>query len=197
MGSFSLAVASQRPEGSSTVCTSYLAEHDPDEPEVYPKDDGERASYRRQSLPAMNGALFQNLSGLEALGAEIRYQVDAMDLDGTLRSQGISDGFHYIVFPFPRASLQRAVDPRNSRLLRNFFRSCQDHCFMVEGCVIQLVMLQSQYEEWDVAGMAADAGMYLKSRAQLPTDFYQSREMSGKPWTPKDAELLNFVLNGN
>jgi len=190
--SFSLAVAKLRSVGAPLVATSYLEEHDPAEPELYPSDDGERAAYQRRSLPAMKGDLFRNLEALKELGAEVRHGVDAMNLNKTLRSQGIGGAFQRVVFPFPRASLQRACDPRNSRLLRNFFYSATKEGFVIEGGVIQLVMLCSQFEEWDVAGMAAEAGLELLSRVQLPSTFYQSREMSGKPWTPQGAELLNF-----
>lgn len=193
--SFSLAVAELRPVGvraATTVATSYLKAHDPAEPEVYPKDDGERGRYRRQTLPSMMGALQRNLNVLRARGVQVRYGVDAMDLDGTLRQQGIGGPFDIIIFPFPRATLQRACDPRNSRLLRELFYSARQHGFLCEGGVVQLVMLGTQYEEWDVAGMAADAGFALKARASLPRDFYQAREMSGKPWVPQGGELLCF-----
>eukprot|EP00927_Polykrikos_kofoidii_P010382 TRINITY_DN14387_c0_g1_i1.p1 TRINITY_DN14387_c0_g1~~TRINITY_DN14387_c0_g1_i1.p1 ORF type:complete len:709 (-),score=116.02 TRINITY_DN14387_c0_g1_i1:168-2294(-) len=197
--SFSLSVAKLRPSGSIIVATSYLEEHDPSEPEVHPSDDGERAAYRRRTLPSMNGVLHANLDGLRLLGADIRHGVDATNLEGTLRSQGGFDNmqFDFVVFPFPRASLHRACDPRNSRLLRNFFRSVRDHGFLSVGGEVQLVMLSVQYEEWDVACMAADAGFVLKARAQLPPDFYQSREMSGKPWTPQGAELLCFEVESD
>lgn len=191
--SFSLAVAKLRTPGAPLVATSYLEAHDPNELEVYPSDDGERAAYSRRSLPAMKGDLFRNLEGLRVLGCEVRHGVDAMNLNKTLRSQGIGGAFKRVVFPFPRASLQRACDPRNSKLLRNFFFSVQKEGFLVRGGIIQLVMLATQYEEWDVAGMAADAGLELVSRVSLPGTFYQSREMSGKPWTPQGAELLNFA----
>eukprot|EP00401_Gymnodinium_catenatum_P073738 CAMPEP_0117586966 /NCGR_PEP_ID=MMETSP0784-20121206/69019_1 /TAXON_ID=39447 /ORGANISM="" /LENGTH=603 /DNA_ID=CAMNT_0005388133 /DNA_START=15 /DNA_END=1826 /DNA_ORIENTATION=+ len=192
--SFSLAVAKRRPAGSPIMATSYLEEHDPSEPEVHPADDGERQNYRRRSLPAMNGALFNNLEEFTTHGGFAKHGVDAMDLAGTLASQDVEGGFHYVVFPFPRASLHRACNPANSRLLRDFFRSVRRDGFLMRGGVIQLVMLGTQYEEWDVAGMAADAGMALQARASLPTNFYQSREMSGKPWTPQGAELLNFIV---
>lgn len=191
--SFSLAVAKLRPEGAPLVATSYLAAHDPDEIEVHPHDDGERAVYQRRSLPSMEGALQENLAGLAELKAEVLHGVDATDLDGTLRPQGVSGGFHIVVFPFPRATLQRACDPRNSRLLRGFFDSVLQQGLLVEGGLVQLIMLGPQYEEWDVAGMAAAAGLELAGRAKLPSQFYQAREMSGKPWKPVGAELLCFV----
>lgn len=190
--SFSLAIAQLRSPGSPLVATSYLAEHDPLEAEVYPSDDADRATFSRRSLPAMAGALHHNISGLQELGAEVLHSVDATDLDGTLRSQGVDGGFQFVVFPFPRASLNRAGNPANSRLLLNFFLSVAQHGFLLDSGFVQLVMLKAQYEEWDVNGMASSAGLRLVSRVELPSDFYQAREMSGKPWTPADPELLTF-----
>lgn len=189
--SFSLAVARLRPPGTALVATSFLAEHDPNEPEVHPSDDGERAAYKRVSLPGMKGALQKNINELNQLGAQVLHSVDATDLQGTLRTQGIEGGFHIVVFPFPRYSLSRAPNPCNSRLLREFFVSAMNGV-VLEGGLIQLVMLSSQYEDWDVNGMANDVGMKLTSRVQLPPNFYQPREMSGKPWAPSGAELLTF-----
>ena len=189
--SFSLAVARLRPPGTPLVATSYLAEHDPTELEVHPADDGERAAYRRFSLPGMQGALHRNIDALNKLGSQVLHSVDATNLQGTLRTQGIEGGFHIVVFPFPRYSLSRAPNPCNSRLLRDFFLSVLDGV-LLEGGLIQLVMLSSQYEDWDVNGMANDVGMKLTSRVELPRNFYQPREMSGKPWVPSGAELLTF-----
>ena len=97
-----------------------------------------------------------------------------------------------MVFPFPRYSLSRAPNPCNSRLLRDFFTSVTSGGFLLEGGLIQLVMLSSQYEDWDVNGVASDAQLRLTSRVALPGSFYQPREMSGKAWTPAGAELLTF-----
>ena len=190
--SFSLAVARLRPPGSHLVATSYLKAHDPLEPETYPSEDGERASYRRRTLPDMNGALHRTLQEIAQLGAKVLHGIDATDLRGSLVPAGIESAFEYIIFPFPRASLIRSCDPRNSKLLRDFFLSVASHGFLSENGVVQLVMLGTQYEAWDVANMAGHWGFYLFSRVALPQGFYQSREVSGKPWNPSGAELLNF-----
>eukprot|EP00929_Paragymnodinium_shiwhaense_P055111 TRINITY_DN27643_c0_g1_i1.p1 TRINITY_DN27643_c0_g1~~TRINITY_DN27643_c0_g1_i1.p1 ORF type:complete len:620 (-),score=150.30 TRINITY_DN27643_c0_g1_i1:315-2174(-) len=196
---FSLAwqVAKMRPRGAPMIATTHLREHDPNEPEVYPKDDTERAKYRRISLPSMKGASAENIKKLTGHGARIKYKVDATNMEGSLRGAGgVEGGFANIIFGFPRASLQRACDPRNSRLLRNFFLSARQHAFLLPGGMIQLILLGTQYEEWDVACMAADAGMYLADRVELPDDFYTPREVSGKSWSPIGAELMNFRVQG-
>lgn len=194
--SFSLAVARLRPRGAHIVATSHLKRHDPKEPEIHPQDDAERHRYRRFSLPSMGGTLFKNMEEFKDRGGQVVYSVDAMDLEGTLRVKRVEGGFANIIFPLPRATLQRSSDPRNSRLLRNFFLSCRQHGFLLPKGQIQLIMLSSQYEEWDIACMAADAGMYLAARAEMPVDFYQAREVSGKPWVPIGAELLCFRVKG-
>ena len=60
------------------------------------------------------------------LGGLVLHSVDATDLRGTFLPQCSVAEYDVIVFPFPRASLVRGVDPRNPRLLRNFFRSVND-----------------------------------------------------------------------
>ncbi|OLQ05153.1 hypothetical protein AK812_SmicGene11710 [Symbiodinium microadriaticum] len=108
--SFSLAVAQLRPAGSVLVATSYLAEHDPNEVEVHPSDDGQR----------------------------VLHSVDATNLAGTLQSQGVEGSFHTVVFPFPRYSLSRAPNPNNSRLLRDFFISVIRDGILLDGGYIQI-----------------------------------------------------------
>merc|ERR1719327_1449460 len=95
--SFTLAVARMRGRGAPIVSTSYLQRHDPREVEVYPSDDGDRATYRRRSLPSMGGALQRNLREVLGHGVEVRYGVDATDLGGTLRPQKIVGGFREVL----------------------------------------------------------------------------------------------------
>merc|ERR1711869_41141 len=59
-----------------------------------------------------------------------------------------------------------------------------------------MLMLQGQYPEWDTACMALEHGFELYSRVGLPDGFYQSREMSGKPWKPQGGEMYIFSLAG-
>lgn len=197
--SFSLKVAQQQHESGtvSIVATSYLAAHDPSEVEFHAKDDGERTRYSRKSLPSMNGALQQNLDALTELGGEPLHSVDATDLEETFLPQyDVDEQFDVVVFPFPRASLQRGCDPRNSQLLRGYFRSVAETGLLAEHGVVELLMLQNQYAEWDTACMGLEHGFELFSRVALPKGFYQSREMSGKPWTPEGGEMYIFTQQG-
>eukprot|EP00746_Dinoflagellata_sp_MGD_P127733 gnl/MRDRNA2_/MRDRNA2_62232_c0_seq1.p1 gnl/MRDRNA2_/MRDRNA2_62232_c0~~gnl/MRDRNA2_/MRDRNA2_62232_c0_seq1.p1 ORF type:complete len:626 (-),score=135.12 gnl/MRDRNA2_/MRDRNA2_62232_c0_seq1:77-1849(-) len=196
--SFSLKVAQQQHESgeASIVATSYLAAHDPSEVEFHAKDDGERTRYSRKSLPSMNGALQQNLDALQELGGVALHSVDATNLEETLLPQLSDHQFDVVVFPFPRASLQRGCDPRNSQLLRGYFRSVAETGLLADQGVVQLLMLQNQYAEWDTACMALEHGFELFSRVALPKGFYQSREMSGKPWTPEGGEMYIFSQQG-
>lgn len=196
--SFSLAVAQLQGTvnnlGVRLCASSYLAAHDPEEPEVHVRDDGVRSTYCRKSLPSMEGALELNIAQIEALGGQVLHSVDATDLTGTLLTQNVQGPFDVIVFPFPRASLRRGVDPMNPCLLRNFFRSVNDSRVLAEGGSVQLLLLRTQYPDWDTACVAAEAGFTLTKNASLPDGFYQSREMSGKTWKPKDAEVYVFQL---
>jgi len=193
--SFSLAVAQlqqREAQAVNLVATSYLAAHDPTEPEVHLRDDGMRSTYSRKSLPSMDGALEKNIAELQGLGALVLHSVDATDLQGTLLTQNAGGPYDIVCFPFPRASLRRGVDPMNPRLLRNFFRSAAESGVLAQGGVVEVLLLRSQYPDWDTACVALEAGFELQAHASLPEGFYQSREMSGKTWTPKDAEVYVF-----
>merc|ERR1712118_373820 len=122
------------------------------------------------------------------------HSVDARDLQGTPLTQRALDAFDVIIFPFPRASLKRGQDPTNSQLLGGYFKSCKESGLLKTGGTVQLIMLASQYAEWDVVCMGLDSGFELCGREELPAGFYQSREMSGKAWSPKNAELYMFRL---
>mmetsp|Transcript_80986 Transcript_80986/g.224009 ORF Transcript_80986/g.224009 Transcript_80986/m.224009 type:complete len:447 (-) Transcript_80986:191-1531(-) len=193
--SFSLAIARLQQNETQEVrlvATSYLEAHDPSEPEVHVRDDGMRSTYQRKSLPSMEGALEKNISEIQSLGGVVLHGVDATDLLGTLLTQHPGGIYDVIVFPFPRASLRRGVDPMNPRLLRYFFRSVNDAALLAQGGVVELLLLRSQYADWDTACVAMEAGFELQRHTSLPEGFYQSREMSGKTWTPKDAEVYVF-----
>eukprot|EP00929_Paragymnodinium_shiwhaense_P115339 TRINITY_DN8411_c0_g1_i1.p1 TRINITY_DN8411_c0_g1~~TRINITY_DN8411_c0_g1_i1.p1 ORF type:complete len:787 (+),score=124.37 TRINITY_DN8411_c0_g1_i1:89-2449(+) len=195
--SFSLAVAKHQMASAqyvSCVASSYLAEHDPDEPEVHVRDDGMRAHYSRRSLPSMDGALQKNIDDLTNIGGVVLHSVDATDLPGTLLSQH-GDTYNLIVFPFPRASLQRGCQPKNPSLLRNFFRSVNEAGVLEAGGKIGIILLRTQFAEWDTACLALEAGYQLVDHVALPDGFYQGREMSGKifdSWKKIGAELYMF-----
>lgn len=80
----------------------------------------------------------------------------------------------------------------NSKLLRYFFRSVNDANLLALDGVVELLLLRSQYADWDTACVALEAGFELQRHAPLAEGFYQSREMSGKTWVPKDAEIYVF-----
>lgn len=197
--SFSLAVAKTQLTMMSvaqTTATSYLAAHDPSEPEVHVRDDGMRAHYSRRSLPSMDGALQKNIDALCSIGGTCLHSVDATDLPGTLLTQ-TGDTYNVIIFPFPRASLMRGCCPKNPRLLRNFFRSVNAAAILEPGGKIGVILLRTQYAEWDMHCLAAESGYYLIDHTPLPPGFYQGREMSGKifdSWQKIGAEIYMFQL---
>lgn len=200
--SFSLAIARLQNDTKQEVhlvATSYLAAHDPNEAEVHVKDDGMRAHYSRKSLPDMNGDLQKNIAEAVTLGATVLHGIDATDLPGTLLPL-CGQTYKVIVFPFPRASLQRGVVPKNPRLLRQFFRSVNEAGILEPGGKIGVVLLRTQYAEWDVACVALEAGYRLVDQATLPDNFYQGREMSGKTfdsWKAIGAEIYMFQKKQN
>jgi len=195
--SFSLKVARLQVEKHSAariVATSYLAAHDPEETEVHVKDDGMRAHFSRRSLPSMAGALQKNIDAVLETGAVVLHSVDATNLPETLLNQ-YNEVYDLIVFPFPRASLVRGVQPKNPRLLRNFFRSVNEASILAPGGKIGIVLLRTQFADWDTACLALEAGFHLVDHAALPDGFYQGREMSGKifdSWKQIGAEIYMF-----
>lgn len=192
--SFSLAVALLRTPGSKLVATSYQEAFDMTEDQEIPVGDIERLDYERRSLPAMDGDLKANLKSLRELRIPVAHGVDATDLAGTLPEALRDQRFKYVVFPFPNVSLARGYDPRNSKLLLDFFRCAEPGGrFVTPSGSVQLVMLSSSYEEWDVPGLAASAGLVLQSRVKLPASFYQLRDGSGRACKPQgQAELVSF-----
>lgn len=191
--SFSLVLARLIPSRARLLATSFLEEHDPLELEYHPKSDAERTMFSRRTLPDMGGALRKNLRELKDLGAEVKHGVDATNLQTTLRVR-FREPFRYVIFPFPRASLRRENDPQNSALVHGFFRSAQPGSRLVSPHgVLQLLLLENQYEEWDVAGAASATGLVLVGRVAMPQNFYQSRDVSGQRWIIREpAELLCF-----
>lgn len=206
--SYSLAVCNILGTGENIICTSYLAAYDilKYEPEEHPADDGERAHYFRKTLPSHNGQLQQNLLTLKSkFNAECIHSIDATKLFNDLQQACVVDGrlvysgpFDIIVFPFPRASLRRGCDFRNSTLIQGFFNEIRVHKkqLLFEHSQIQLIVLENQFKDWDLENIAKENGWILKWRCMA--DFnqlfgYQPRELSGKAWSPKDALLLVFL----
>merc|ERR1712228_109317 len=99
------------------------------------------------------------------MGGLVLHSVDATDLRGTLLPQCDGTGYDVIVFPFPRASLIRGIDTRNPKLLRNFFLSVNDVGVLQAGGIIALVLLRSQFADWDTACVALEAGYRLRTHS--------------------------------
>merc|ERR1719442_308925 len=108
----------------------------------------------------MDGALEANLTAFADTGGIALHGVDATNLNETLWPQldeANSAPFDFVVFPFPRATLQRGSNPVNSRLLREFFLGLDNYNVLAtpeSGRGVpraQLVLLRPQFAEWDVA----------------------------------------------
>eukprot|EP01083_Nonionella_stella_P063385 164717_1 len=201
--SYSLAVCGILQSGLNLVGTSYLGAFDPNsmEPEEHPADDGLRANYFRNTLPSHDGRLQQNLHLLSSYRAHIAHDIDATKLFESLTNTNpkvYCGPFDIIVFPFPRASLKRGLDFRNSTLIQGFFYEIRMRRseLLYPLSQIQMIVLDNQFKEWDVANIAKENGWTLKWRcsinfSSLPQ--YQPRELSGKAWNPKTARLLVFL----
>lgn len=202
--SYSLAVCSKLGNGTNLVGTSYLGAFDANAPpEEHPKDDGVRTNYFRKTLPSHSGKLQENLASLTRMGAHVAHSIDATKLWDNLNAVKPSiycGPFDIICFPFPRASLKRGNDFRNSALVQGFFYELNTHRneLLYPLSQIQMICLDNQFADWDIANIARENGWVLKWRCAV--DFsvmplYQPREMSGKAWSgiPKDARLLVFL----
>eukprot|EP00485_Elphidium_margaritaceum_P013116 CAMPEP_0202694576 /NCGR_PEP_ID=MMETSP1385-20130828/8401_1 /ASSEMBLY_ACC=CAM_ASM_000861 /TAXON_ID=933848 /ORGANISM="Elphidium margaritaceum" /LENGTH=697 /DNA_ID=CAMNT_0049350445 /DNA_START=418 /DNA_END=2511 /DNA_ORIENTATION=+ len=201
--SFSLAVCNMLQSGVNVVGTSYLGAYDATstEPEEHPADDGLRANYFRRTLPSHNNKLEYNLQLLKSSGARVAHSIDATKLLECLSAVQpplYCGPFDIIVFPFPRASLKRGTDFRNSTLIQGFFYELNRNRekLLYAMSQVQMIILDNQFKEWDIANIAKENGWTLRWRccvnfASLPP--YQPRELSGKAWSPKDARLLVFL----
>ena len=197
------AVCNKLGTGSNLVGTSYLGAFDVNAPpEEHPKDDGVRTNYFRETLPSHDGKLQQNLAALRQMKAQCAHSIDATKLVEclTAATPKIYCGpFDIIVFPFPRASLKRGNDFRNSALVQGFFWEInkQRSKLLYPLSQVQVICLDNQFKEWDIANIAKENGWTLKWRcgvdfASMP--LYQPRELSGKAWTPHKIGALLLVF---
>lgn len=189
--------------GDNLVGTSYLGAFDANasEPEEHPADDGIRANYFRRTLPSHQGQLQHNLNLLSQYHASTAHNIDGTKLWECLKDAKppvYTGPFDIIVFPFPRASLKRGLDFRNSTLIQGFFHEIRARRseLLYPLSQIQMIVLDNQFKEWDIANIAKENGWTLKWRccinfSSLPQ--YQPRELSGKAWNPKTARLLVFL----
>lgn len=197
--SYSLAVANAECE---VVGSSYMEAYDPNIPDPNPSqlDDGDREVYVQKTLSSMNGDLERNLKICEEKNVIVRHGVDATQLKKTLYSQGIEGDFDVIAFPFPRASLFRGCDPANSLLVKDFFTNIIEDKVLRPGGLVQLVMLEGQFQDWDVFQVSRDAGFKLEYAVYVDfTKFqpYRPRDLLGKAFSPKDVLLIIFKWNGH
>jgi len=170
--------------GENVIGTCYLSKHDPNIPDVKTLNDGERRFHQQKCLGSMDGDLELNLTLADQTGVSIRYNVDAQDIQGSLldkESKKIKP-FNRIIFPFPRVSLIRGCDPNNSVLIHKFLISARDTRCLARGGLVQLVMLENQFREWDILHIAEEAGYKLRSLGWMNFDIlpYQARDVTGK-----------------
>eukprot|EP01084_Bolivina_argentea_P297285 512131_1 len=199
--SYSVAICTLLQTGHNILATSYLAALDTNTPEdnSISTTDGERINYCRKTLPFCNGILQKNLNLLSEFEAQIAYKIDATNIYECICNANIYNSpFDIVTFPFPRTSLKRGVDVRNSLLIHGFFSEITKHRHQLlhKSSQIQIITLDKQLNEWDIATVAMDNGWTLKWRcsvnfASLP--HYQPREVNGKAWKPKMASLLVFM----
>jgi len=180
--------------GCDVVATSYMEEHDPKVVDPIPSqlDDGAREVYQCKTLSSMDGDLEKNVKIAAENKVNIQYGIDATNMKETLSAKGVTGDYHCIVFPFPRYSLFRGNDPSNSLLVHGYFKSCLEDKMIQPGGIIQIVCLESQFREWDMYQIGEEAGLELKYMVYL--DFnkirpYQSRDLLGKVFSPKDVIL--------
>ena len=205
--SYSLAVSRILENNGLVIGTSYLGPFDENsqyiEPEEHPKDDGIRANYFRRTLPSHNGVLTNNLNTLHRNGVITAHNIDATILYENLKDQNLIQHapFDIIVFPFPRVSLKRGLDFRNSLLVQGFFHNLRKYRekLLYGHSQIQLLILENQFKEWDFVNIAKENGWKLKWRCLVNFDMlsgYQPRELSGKAWKPSKFIITNNNNNG-
>jgi len=170
--------------GKHVIGTCYLSSHDPSVPDVKTMDDGERRFHQQKTLGSMDGDLAANLALSEQNGVRIRYNVDAQDIEASLLDQEPEEiiPFNRIIFPFPRVSLVRGCDPNNSILVKKFLTSAIKPRCLAKNGLVQLIMLENQFTEWDILHIAEEVGLCLRAIGfmnftSLP---YQARDVTGK-----------------
>jgi len=170
--------------GENVIGTCYLGRHNPNIPDVKTLNDGERRFHQQKYLGSMDGDLELNLTLADQTGVSIRYNVDAQDIQGSLLDKESikPKPFNRIIFPFPRVSLIRGCDPNNSILIRKFLISARDTRCLARKGLVQLIMLENQFREWDILHIAEEVGYKLHSLGWMNFDAlpYQARDVTGK-----------------
>mmetsp|Transcript_26596 Transcript_26596/g.56349 ORF Transcript_26596/g.56349 Transcript_26596/m.56349 type:complete len:583 (+) Transcript_26596:105-1853(+) len=198
--SFSAAVAAKKHQASgkdgwadgpaAVVATTLFSEYDPMEPEVW-LSRGQAVWYPRRSLSSFGGLLEKHLEVLRAADAEVLYEVDATELAGTLSRRTI-ENFDTVVFPFPQAS--PCSDGQNAILIRRFFRNVARVLKDSPNSRVQIMILESQYVDWDIELLAQEANLILDTWLPLPMNIYTIRFLAGKAWRPRNAVFVSFRL---
>jgi len=170
--------------GNNVIGTCYLSKHDPNIPDVKTLDDGERRFHQQKTLGSMDGDLNYNLALAKETGVSIRYNIDAQNIQGTLldKERRHVKPFDRIIFPFPRVSLIRGCDPNNSVLIKKYLNSAKNKRCLAQNGLIQLIMLENQFREWDIPHLAEEAGLRLRGLGWMNFDElpYQARDVTGK-----------------
>jgi len=170
--------------GLHVIGTSYLSNHNPSIPDAKSMDDGAKRFHKQKCLGSMDGDLARSLAIAWQNGVRIRFNVDAQNIEETLLNREPNQilPFDRIIFPFPRVSLVRGCDPNNSVLIKKFLASAIKPRCLAQGGLVQMIILENQFREWDILHIAEETGFRLCTVGSMNFDLipYQARDVTGK-----------------
>jgi len=203
--SFTLAMMRAFKRSFSTIIgTSYMRKWGHGKPPPSWNSDPKKRQFLNESLQKLDPTLDE----IVERGGYCRFGVDARNLEATLFNSEHSGKwcgkfkkmkFDRVIFPFPRASLNRFDRVDDTDLMRGTFRSTQKVLNSTgELHIIMHTSRQgvSQLDLWKIRDLAEEEDLVW--RAALPFDpkkmpAYNPKDVTGRPWRPYEPRVHVFT----
>jgi len=203
--SFTLAMMRAFKRSYSTIIgTSYMRKWGHGKPPPSWNSDPKKRQFLNESLQKLDPTLDE----IVERGGYCRFGVDARNLEATLFNKDHTGKwcgklknmkFDRIIFPFPRASLNRFDRVDDTDLMRGTFRSTQK--MLNSTGELHIIMHTSrqgvaQLDLWKIRDLAEEENLVW--RAALPFDpkkmpAYNPKDVTGRPWRPFEPRVHVFT----
>jgi len=203
--SFTLAMMRAFKRSFSTIIgTSYMRKWGHGKPPPSWNSDPKKRQFLNESVRKLE----PTLNEIVERGGYCRFGVDARDLEKTLYSKDHAGKwcgklskmkFDRVIFPFPRASLNRFDRVDDTDLMRGTFRSAQK--MLNPTGELHIIMHTSregvaQLDRWNIRDLAEEENLVW--RAALPFDpkkmpAYNPKDVTGTPWRPYEPRIHVFT----
>jgi len=203
--SFTLAMMRAFKRSYSTIIgTSYMRKWGHGKPPPSWNSDPKKRQFLNESVRKLE----PTLNEIVERGGYCRFAVDARALEKTLYDKDHAGKwcgkipkmkFDRVIFPFPRASLNRFDRVDDTDLMRGTFRSAQK--MLNPAGELHVIMHTSregvaQLDRWNIRDLAEEENLVW--RAALPFDpkkmpAYNPKDVTGTPWRPYEPRIHVFT----